>query len=65
MACTPQIDYENRPYNVVAAISNCADLHPKSRVQYIKELMESTPELGVQFYGSCGTLGRYPGSKKV
>lgn len=28
-------------------------------------MIESTPDLKIEFYGACGPLGRYPGDKNV
>jgi hypothetical protein len=61
----PQAGFDDRPIDVVAVITNCFDLHPRSRIDVIKELRASTPDLRVHFFGDCGDLGRYDGSKMV
>lgn len=63
--CCPQVKYEDRPDDVVAVISNCNDMHKVSRLTYLKEMVESTPDLKVRFYGSCSPNGHYGGSKDV
>lgn len=60
-----QVRFSDKPDDVVAVISNCGDVHKVSRLTYLKEMMESTPELKVQFFGSCSPNGRYPGDKAV
>lgn len=60
-----QVKFSDKPDDVVAVISNCGDVHKVSRLTYLKAMMESTPELKVQFYGSCSPNGRYPGDKAV
>jgi hypothetical protein len=61
----PQINFADKVHSVVAIISNCDDKHAHSRVKFINELIWSTPELGVKFYGECGLLGPFKGSKEV
>ena len=60
-----QTDPKNKKWDAVAVISNCADEHDVKRVDYIKEMIKTTQELRVGFFGSCSDSGRYEGSKEV